>query len=107
MRIGVEGGHMRALVNRTLQLTAVFAAAATRSVAAQQTATGQVTFQDLRDGLKDATRWLTSAGDYTNQRHDPLPQIAPDNVHRLAAQRPFQTDTPGKFEATPLVVDGI
>ncbi len=98
---------MRALVNRTLQLTAVFAAALTWPVAAQQTATGQVTFQDLRDGLKDATRWLTYSGDYTNQRHSPLTQITPENVHRLTAQWAFQTETLGKFEATPLVVDGI
>ena len=93
--------------NRTLQLTAVFAAAATWSVAAQQTRPAQVTAQDLRDGLKDATRWLTYSGDYTNHRHSPLTQITPENVHRLTAQWAFQTDTLGKFEATPLVVDGI
>src|SRR6188474_1137024 len=107
MRIGVEGGHMRALMNRTVQLTAVFAAAAAWSVAAQQTAAGQVTFQDLRHGLKDTTRWLTYSGDYTNQRHSPLTQITPENVQRLTPQWVFQTETLGKFEATPLVVDGI
>jgi alcohol dehydrogenase (cytochrome c) len=98
---------MRALWDRTVQLTAVIVAAATWSVAAQQTATPQVTSQDLRDGLKDATRWLTYSGDYTNQRHSPLTQITPDNVHRLTPQWAFQTDTLGKFEATPLVVDGV
>jgi alcohol dehydrogenase (cytochrome c) len=98
---------MRAIMNRTVQLTAVIVAAGTWSVAAQQIAAPQVTPQDLRDGLKDASRWLTYSGDYTNQRHSPLTQITPENVHRLTAQWAFQTDTLGKFEATPLVVDGI
>ena len=66
-----------------------------------------VTAQDLRDGLKNPTRWLTYAGDYANQRHSPLTQITPANVHRLTAQWQFQTDTLGKFEAAPLVFDGV
>ena len=66
-----------------------------------------MTPQDLRDGLKDPSRWLTYAGDYTNQRHSPLTQITPENVHRLAPQWAFQTETLGRFQATPLVVDGI
>jgi len=98
---------MRAIIDRTLQLTAVIAAAGTWSVAAQQIAAPQVTPQDLRDGLKDASRWLIYSGDYSNQRHSPLTQITPENVHRLTAQWAFQTDTLGKFEATPLVLDGI
>ena len=98
---------MRAIIDRTLQLTAVIVAAGTWSVAAQQIAAPHVTPQDLRDGLKDASRWLTYSGDYTNQRHSPLTQITPENVHRLTAQWAFQTDTLGKFEATPLVVDGV
>jgi alcohol dehydrogenase (cytochrome c) len=97
---------MRALVDRTIQLIAVIVAAGTWSLAAQQ-APAQVTSQDLRDGLKDASRWLTYSGDYTNQRHSPLTQITPENAHKLTAQWAFQTDTLGKFEATPLVVDGI
>src|SRR4026208_191312 len=98
MRIGVEGGHMRALVNRTLQLTAAFAAAATWPVAAPQ---------DAPDARRGGARWLTYSGDYTNQRHSPLTQITPENVHRLTAQWAFQTDTLGKFEATPLGGGGI
>jgi alcohol dehydrogenase (cytochrome c) len=98
---------MRAIMDRTLQLTAVIVAAGTWSVAAQQIAAPQVTPQDLRDGLKDASRWLTYSGDYTNQRHSPLTQITPDNVHRLTPQWVFQTDTLGKFEATPLALDSV
>ena len=66
-----------------------------------------VTAQDLRDGLKNPTRWLTYGGDYGNHRHSPLTQITPANVNRLTPQWQFQTDTLGKFEAAPLVLDGV
>lgn len=85
----------------------VIAAVLSWSVAAQQPAPAQVTPQDLGDGLKDPTRWLTYGGDYANRRHSPLTQITPANVHRLVAQWQFQTDTLGKFEAAPLVLDGV
>ncbi len=98
---------MRAHMTRTLSLTAVLVAAGTWSLVAQQTGAPRVTAQDLRDGLKDATRWLTYSGDYTNQRHSPLTQITPGNVHRLTPQWAFQTETLGKFETSPLVVDGV
>jgi len=98
---------MRAFIRRTFQLAAVLVAAGTWTVTAQQVAAPQVTPQDLREGLRNASRWLTYSGDYTNQRHSPLTQITPQNVQRLTAQWAFQTDTLGKFEATPLVVDGI
>src|SRR5947209_6119400 len=66
-----------------------------------------VTPQDLLDGLKDPTRWLTYSGDYNGQRHSPLTQIAPDNVHQLSAQWMFQTGTLGSFQTTPIVIDGV
>ena len=97
---------MRRLIARVLQVT--FAAVAVSwTLAAQAPAPAQVTAQDLRDGLKNPTRWLNYGGDYGNQRHSPLTQITPANVHRLTAQWQFQTDTLGKFEATPLVLDGV
>src|SRR6266568_2924353 len=72
-----------------------------------QQAPPQVTFDDLRSGLHDATRWLTYSGNYASQRHSPLTQITPQNVSRLTPQWAFQTETLGKFEATPLVLDGV
>ena len=66
-----------------------------------------VTSQDLLAGLKDPTRWLTFSGDYTGQRHSPLTQITPDNVKNLTTQWTFQTDNPGRFETTALVLDGV
>ncbi len=79
---------------------------ATAAVAAQQ-AVPQITNQDLLNGLKDPTKWLTHAGDYTGQRHSPLTQIAPGNVHQLTPQWMFQTQRLGSFQSSPLVLDGV
>ena len=70
----------------------------------------EVTYQDLLNGLKSPSRWLTYSGDYTGRRHSPLTQITPGNVSRLTAQWTFQGDTMplGRgFEGTPLMLDGI
>jgi alcohol dehydrogenase (cytochrome c) len=63
--------------------------------------------KDLLDGLGNPSRWLTYSGDYTGQRFSPLAEITPDNVDRLAAQWTFQTGVNTKFEATPIVIDGV
>ncbi|MGE3704015.1 MAG: pyrroloquinoline quinone-dependent dehydrogenase [Vicinamibacterales bacterium] len=93
----------------TRRMAAVIAAllAVGGTLGAQQDGPTFITFQHLRDGLKDPTRWLHYGGDYGSQRHSPLTQITPQNVNRLAAQWTFQTETPGKFEATPIVADGV
>ena len=74
---------------------------------AAQTGPAQVTSQNLLDGLKDATRWLTNGGEYNGQRHSPLTQITPENVDQLVAQWTFQTGTLGSFQTTPIVVDSV
>jgi alcohol dehydrogenase (cytochrome c) len=69
-----------------------------------------VEFSDILAGLSDPTRWLTFSGDYTGQRHSPLTQINPQNVHRLVPAWTFQTGTLTRgrgFETTPLVLDGV
>ena len=69
-----------------------------------------VTSQDLLDGFKNPSRWLTFSGNYTGQRHSPLKQITPENVRRLVAQWTFQAEgmAIGRgFEATPLILDGV
>ena len=43
---------------------------------AAQTGTPQVSSQDLLDGLKDPTRWLTNGGEYNGQRSSPLTQMS-------------------------------
>jgi alcohol dehydrogenase (cytochrome c) len=97
---------MRTVFVRISQVTLVAAALTAASLAAQQPGP-PVTPQDLRDGLKNPARWLTYGGDYANHRHSPLTQITPENVQRLTAQWSFQTETLGKFEAAPLVQDGV
>src|SRR2546425_6087605 len=92
---------------RMLRVAAVIVAMGSLTVAAQQAEAPQVTFQNLRDGLKDPSRWVIYGGDYGSQRHSPLTQITPQNVQRLTAQWAFQTETLGKFEGTPIVVDGV
>src|ERR1700738_3626774 len=91
---------------RILRVAAVILAMGSLAVNAQQAQAPQVTFQDLREGLKDPTRWLLYGGDYGSQRHSPLTAITPQNVQRLTPQWAFQTETLGKFEATPIVMDG-
>src|SRR5215210_2175434 len=79
-------------------------------LAIAQQAAPEVTYQDLLNGLKDPTRWLTYSGDYSGQRHSPLKQITPENARHLAAQWTFQTETTARgrgFEATPLILDGV
>ena len=94
-------------VTRMLQAASVVLAAGTVSIAAQQNAAPRITSQTLLDGLKDPARWLIYAGDYGSHRHSPLTQITPSNVSRLTTQWAFQTEQLGRFEATPLLVDGV
>ena len=93
---------MRALLMRALLMMVICSA----SLAAQSGAP-QVTSQDLVDGLKDPTKWLTNGGEYSGQRHSPLTQITPENVGQLVAQWTFQTGTLGSFQTTPVVIDGV
>ena len=53
--------------------------------------------------------WPVYSGDYSGQRHSPLKQITPDNVHRLMALWTFQTGVIPRrgLEGTPLVVDNV
>src|SRR5262249_37869346 len=99
-----ESRRSRGATSRGL-LVLAFATVLTSSLVAQ--APAPITFQDLLAGLKDPTRWLTFSGDYSGQRHSPLTQITPDNVGSLVAQWTFQTDNPGRFETTALVLDGV
>lgn len=55
--------------------------------------------------------WLLYGGDYDSQRHTDLDQITRDNVDQLELKWVWQNRAPDgasqKFEATPLVVDGV
>jgi alcohol dehydrogenase (cytochrome c) len=101
---------MHISISRGVRLCVVAIMAAMISVDAQQGPAPTVTDQDILDGLKDPSRWLTYSGDYSSQRHSPLTQIAPQNVRRLTPQWIWQSEqsAPGRgLETTPLLLDGI
>jgi len=71
------------------------------------TAHAQVTFDRLLNSSKEPQNWLTYSGDYSGKRFSPLDQIQVDNAHNIVAKWVYQTGATGKFETTPLVVDGV
>jgi len=71
----------------------------------------QVTFERILRASQEPQNWLTYSGSLAGHRYTLLTQITPANVRNLELQWVFQTRTPAepseKFEATPLVVDGV
>src|ERR1700722_16958245 len=67
----------------------------------------QVSFERILNSAKEQQNWLTYSGDYSGHRLSPLDQIPTGNVKSLVAKWVYQTGATGKFETTPLVVDGI
>lgn len=67
----------------------------------------QVSFERLLRSAGEPQNWLTYSGGYASQRYSLLRQIAPGNVKNLEQQWVYQAESLEKFEATPLVVDGI
>ena len=67
----------------------------------------QVTPERLLNSAKEPQNWLMYSGDYTGHRFSALEQINTSNVHSLVAKWAYQTQASGKFETTPLVVDGV
>src|SRR5258706_343969 len=67
----------------------------------------QVSFQRLLNADKEPQNWLTYSGTMMSQRYSQLTQVTPQNVKNLEQQWVFQARSLEKFEATPLVVDGI
>ena len=70
-------------------------------------AAAQVTYDRLLHSSKEPENWLMYSGDYAGRRHSELKQINVDTVKNLAPRWVYQTAGQGKFETTPLVVDGI
>ncbi|MCU1335268.1 MAG: Pyrrolo-quinoline quinone [Bryobacterales bacterium] len=67
----------------------------------------QVTFDRILNAGKEPQNWLTYSGGTSSQRHSTLTQITPDNVKNLELQWIFQSRSLERYEATPLVVDGV
>jgi len=70
-----------------------------------------VTFDRILRANQEPQNWLTYSGNLSGHRHTLLTEITPANVKHLELQWVFQTRTPAepaeKFEATPLVVNGV
>jgi alcohol dehydrogenase (cytochrome c) len=67
----------------------------------------QVTAQRLLDSGKEPQNWLMYSGDYAGRRFSALDQVNTSNAAMLVPKWVYQTMAGGKFETTPLVVDGI
>jgi len=70
-------------------------------------AQAQVSPQRLLDSAKEPQNWLMYSGDYAGHRFSALDQINASNASALVPKWAYQTMAGGKFETTPLVVDGI
>src|ERR1700681_1592030 len=71
------------------------------------TLSAQVSFDRLVNAGKEPQNWLTYSGNLMSQRYSPLDQVTPQNVKNLELKWVFQARSLEKFEATPLVIDGI
>jgi alcohol dehydrogenase (cytochrome c) len=70
-------------------------------------AAAQISFDRLLRAERTPNEWLTYNGGLLAQRYSTLAQITPANVKNLELQWVFQARSLEKFEATPLVVDGV
>ena len=84
-------------MRRTILVILIAAAAAAQSVTPQR----------LERADQEPQNWLTYSGTYASQRYSKLNQITPANVKNMELQWVYQARSLEKFEATPLVVDGI
>src|SRR6202171_330049 len=67
----------------------------------------QVTSDRLLHAADEPQNWLTYSGSYASQRYSSLQQVDATNVKNLELKWVFQAQSLQKFEATPLVVDGV
>src|SRR5207302_4602498 len=67
----------------------------------------QVSFDRLLHTDREPQNWLTYSGSLSGQRYSGLDKITPANVKNLELKWVFQARSLEKFEATPLVLDGV
>jgi alcohol dehydrogenase (cytochrome c) len=70
-------------------------------------ANAQVTAERLLNAEQEPQNWLMYSGDYAGRRFSTLKEIRVANAEKLVPKWAYQTMAGGKFETTPLVVDGI
>src|SRR5271154_6612911 len=67
----------------------------------------QVTFERLLGAPREPQNWLTYNGNVHSTHYSALDQVNASNVANLDLKGVSQTNSLEKFEATPLVVDGV
>ena len=67
----------------------------------------QVLFDRILHATNEPQNWLTYSGTTMGQRYSLLTEITPANVRGLELKWIYQVQSLEKFEATPLVVDGV
>ena len=70
-------------------------------------ASAQVSWERLLNADREPQNWLTHSGTMGSQRYSTLSEVTPANVANLDLKWVFQARSFEKFEATPLVVDGV
>ena len=70
-------------------------------------ASAQVTFDRIQNSELEKGNWLTYSGNLAAHRFSPLSQITPANVAKLKPAWIYQPQVAGRFETSPVVVDGI
>src|SRR5436305_10711542 len=68
---------------------------------------GQVSFERILGADKEPQNWLTYSGTTMSQRYSLLNEVTPANVKNLELKWIYQVQSLEKFEATPIVVDGV
>jgi alcohol dehydrogenase (cytochrome c) len=101
-----DGAEFLASLGMTAGIGATFVFLAIATWAAPS-GRAQVTPQRLLDSAKEPQNWLMYSGDYAGRRFSALEQINTSNAAMLVPKWAYQTMAGGKFETTPLVVDGI
>ena len=100
-RCAMVGAGRRSAIVRSRLVVAIagsFAAASTPA---------QVTPERLLNAADEPANWLNYSATYDNQRYSALDEITRENVGELELQWIWQARSLEKFEATPLVVDGV
>src|SRR5215475_8303086 len=67
----------------------------------------QATFERIQRPAAEPQNWLSYSGGPMSQRYSPLTDITAGNVRNLELKWVYQVQSLEKFEATPLVVDGV
>jgi alcohol dehydrogenase (cytochrome c) len=76
-------------------------------LAAAASLSAQISFDRLLHASDTPQDWLNYSGGFLSQRYSPLDQVTPGNIKNLEQKWIFQARSLEKFEATPLVVDGV